>query len=57
MYFTIVWTTTFLSFWKFSRSRWGHHAGGYDKAVTQAFTAGSNNVRTPLSSLSSSTSS
>ncbi|GAA5843506.1 hypothetical protein JCM9279_000771 [Rhodotorula babjevae] len=43
MYFTIVWTTTFLSFWKFSRSRWGRHAGGYDKAVTQAFTAGSNN--------------
>lgn len=43
MYFTIVWTTTFLSFWKFSQSRWGSHAGGYDKAVTQAFTAGSNN--------------
>ncbi|GAA6053210.1 hypothetical protein JCM3770_000033 [Rhodotorula araucariae] len=43
MYFTLVWTSTFLSFWKFSRSRWGAHAGGYDKAVTQAFTAGSNN--------------
>ncbi|GAA5838286.1 hypothetical protein JCM11251_003453 [Rhodosporidiobolus azoricus] len=43
MYFTLVWTATFLSFWKFSRSRWGKYAGGYDKAVTQAFTAGSNN--------------
>ncbi|GAA5905730.1 hypothetical protein JCM6882_000445 [Rhodosporidiobolus microsporus] len=43
MYFTLVWTATFLSFWKFSRSRWGKAAGGYEKAVTQAFTAGSNN--------------
>ncbi|GAA5869899.1 hypothetical protein JCM8547_008100 [Rhodosporidiobolus lusitaniae] len=43
LYFTIVWTSTFLSFWRFSRSRWGKHAGGYDKAVVQAFTAGSNN--------------
>ncbi|GJN93355.1 hypothetical protein Rhopal_006408-T1 [Rhodotorula paludigena] len=44
MYFTLVWTASFLSFWRFARSRrWGHLAGGYDKAVTQAFTAGSNN--------------
>ncbi|GAA6023300.1 hypothetical protein JCM10207_006226 [Rhodosporidiobolus poonsookiae] len=43
MYFTLVWTGTFLSFWKFSQSRWGKLAGGYDKAITQAFTAGSNN--------------
>ncbi|GAA6027781.1 hypothetical protein JCM8097_001714 [Rhodosporidiobolus ruineniae] len=43
LYFTIVWTTTFVSFWRFSQSRWGHYAGGYDKAVVQAFTAGSNN--------------
>lgn len=49
MYFTLVWTASFLSFWRFARSRrWGHLAGGYDKAVTQAFTAGSNNVRLSL---------
>ncbi|SCZ90607.1 BZ3500_MvSof-1268-A1-R1_Chr1-3g02096 [Microbotryum saponariae] len=43
MYFTIVWTVTFYSFYKFSRSKYGAIAGGYEKAVTQAFTAGSNN--------------
>ncbi|KAK4331295.1 putative Arsenical-resistance protein 3 (putative) [Rhodotorula toruloides] len=43
MYFTIVWTSTFIAFWQFSKSRWGRYAGGYDKAVVQAFTAGSNN--------------
>ncbi|KDE05394.1 hypothetical protein MVLG_04192 [Microbotryum lychnidis-dioicae p1A1 Lamole] len=43
MYFTIVWTVTFYSFYKFSRSKYGAIAGGYEKAATQAFTAGSNN--------------
>ncbi|SCV68586.1 BQ2448_707 [Microbotryum intermedium] len=43
MYFTIVWTVTFYSFYKFSRSKYGAIAGGYEKAVTQAFTTGSNN--------------
>lgn len=44
LYFTIVWTVTFYSFYRFSRSKkYGAIAGGYDKAVTQAFTAGSNN--------------
>jgi ACR3 family arsenite transporter len=47
MYFTIVWTSTFIAFWQFSKSRWGRYAGGYDKAVVQAFTAGSNNVSVP----------
>lgn len=44
LYFTIVWTVTFYSFYRFSQSKkYGAIAGGYDKAVTQAFTAGSNN--------------
>lgn len=45
LYFTIVWTSTFFSFWAFSRTKRGASWGGYEKAVTQAFTAGSNNVR------------
>jgi ACR3 family arsenite transporter len=46
MYFITVWTATFLAFWKLSRSRWSAGiAGGYDMAVTQAFTAASNNVK------------
>jgi len=42
-YFTIVWTTTFFTFWRLSRSSLGRNLGGYEMAVTQAFTAGSNN--------------
>ena len=39
-----MWTVTFYSFYRFSQSKkYGSIAGGYDKAVTQAFTAGSNN--------------
>ncbi|TFY63586.1 hypothetical protein EVG20_g6255 [Dentipellis fragilis] len=47
LYFATVWTTTFVAFWALSRSRYGAVAGvgGYERAVTQAFTAGSNNVR------------
>ncbi|TFY81267.1 hypothetical protein EWM64_g2747 [Hericium alpestre] len=48
LYFSIVWTSTFFAFWAFSRSRRGSTMGGYDKAVTQAFTAGSNNASIPV---------
>lgn len=44
LYFTVVWSVTFFSFWKLSRSSYGHRLGGYEMAATQAFTAGSNNV-------------
>ncbi|KAF8915157.1 sodium bile acid symporter family-domain-containing protein [Mucidula mucida] len=43
LYFTIVWTATFFLFWRLSRSSRGANLGGYEMAVTQAFTAGSNN--------------
>ncbi|TIB77627.1 arsenical-resistance protein [Wallemia mellicola] len=45
LYFIIVWFATFLGFWKLDRShRYRDLAGGgYERAVTQAFTAGSNN--------------
>ncbi|KZV93860.1 arsenical-resistance protein, partial [Exidia glandulosa HHB12029] len=42
LYFTIVWGLTFFAFWKFSRTH-RRGLGGYEMAVTQAFTAGSNN--------------
>ncbi|KAA1475302.1 arsenical-resistance protein [Dentipellis sp. KUC8613] len=52
LYFATVWTTTFLAFWALSRSRYamGGGGGGYERAVTQAFTAGSNNPCSPASS-------
>ncbi|KAK0194048.1 sodium bile acid symporter family-domain-containing protein [Armillaria mellea] len=41
LYFSIVWTATFFAFWALSRRH--SSFGGYEKAVTQSFTAGSNN--------------
>lgn len=44
LYFVVVWTTTFMAFWYLSRRKsTSQLAGGYEYAVTQAFTAGSNN--------------
>jgi len=43
LYFIIVWSSTFFGLYYFGRSRAGTSLGGYDKAVVQAFTAGSNN--------------
>ncbi|KAG8978798.1 hypothetical protein FRB90_008341 [Tulasnella sp. 427] len=44
LYFIIVWSTTFSALYNLSRNQWaGDGLGGYDKAVVQAFTAGSNN--------------
>lgn len=49
LYFTIVWTTTFFSFWYIARYRARKSGsgtmakGGYERAVTQAFTTSSNN--------------
>lgn len=43
LYFAVVWTVTFFAFWKLARSSHGRRFGGYEMAVTQAFTAGSNN--------------
>lgn len=42
IYFTVVWTSTFLLVWKLSR-RYGRKNWGYQAAVVQSFTAGSNN--------------
>ncbi|KAG8932453.1 hypothetical protein FRC01_013823 [Tulasnella sp. 417] len=43
LYFVIVWSTTFFSLYYLSRRRFSENLGGYDKAVVQSFTAGSNN--------------
>ncbi|TIB28060.1 hypothetical protein E3P84_04160 [Wallemia ichthyophaga] len=44
LYFVLVWTLTFAGFWRLNYSRrFSSFAGGYERAVTQAFTAGSNN--------------
>ncbi|KAG9026723.1 hypothetical protein FRB95_008529 [Tulasnella sp. JGI-2019a] len=43
LYFVIVWTTTFSSLYYLSRRRYADSVGGYEKAIVQAFTAGSNN--------------
>lgn len=43
LYFVIVWSTTFFSLYYLSRRRFSDSLGGYDKAVVQSFTAGSNN--------------
>ncbi|KAG8711549.1 hypothetical protein FRC09_020536, partial [Ceratobasidium sp. 395] len=43
LYFVIVWVSTFFGLYFFSRRRAGSSFGGYEKAVVQAFTAGSNN--------------
>ncbi|EJU03881.1 arsenical-resistance protein ACR3 [Dacryopinax primogenitus] len=43
LYFTIVWNCTFFGLYFLGRSRRGRALGGYDKAVVQAFTAGSSN--------------
>ncbi|KAG8969278.1 hypothetical protein FRC05_001137 [Tulasnella sp. 425] len=43
LYFVIVWSTTFFSLYHLSRKRFSDSLGGYDKAVVQSFTAGSNN--------------
>ncbi|KAK0554884.1 arsenicals resistance [Tilletia horrida] len=42
LYFAIIWTATFVLVWKLSR-RYGAKTWGYQMAVVQAFTAGSNN--------------
>ncbi|KAL9932172.1 hypothetical protein V8E36_008944 [Tilletia maclaganii] len=42
LYFTIMWGGTFVLVWKLSR-RYGAKTWGYQMAVVQAFTAGSNN--------------
>ena len=47
----IVWTTTFFTLYHLSRGRFSDSVGGYDKAVVQAFTAGSNNFVRRLSLL------
>ncbi|KIY53456.1 arsenical-resistance protein, partial [Fistulina hepatica ATCC 64428] len=43
LYFVIMWFGTFFTLWFVSRTRKGAFLGGYEKVVTQAFTAGSNN--------------
>ncbi|KZT56824.1 arsenical-resistance protein [Calocera cornea HHB12733] len=43
LYFIIVWSSTFFGLYYLGRSGRGKALGGYDKAVVQAFTAGSNN--------------
>ncbi|KAG8872807.1 hypothetical protein FRB98_009354, partial [Tulasnella sp. 332] len=43
LYFIIVWTTTLFALYHLSRWRFAESIGGYDKAIVQAFTAGSNN--------------
>ncbi|KZO92864.1 arsenical-resistance protein ACR3 [Calocera viscosa TUFC12733] len=43
LYFIIVWSSTFFGLYYLGRSGRGRALGGYDKAVVQAFTAGSNN--------------
>ncbi|KAK0544675.1 arsenicals resistance [Tilletia horrida] len=42
LYFAIIWTATFVLVWQLSR-RYGAKTWGYQMAVVQAFTAGSNN--------------
>jgi len=43
LYFVIVWNCTFFTLYYFSRKGFADSIGGYEKAVVQAFTAGSNN--------------
>ncbi|KAF8598525.1 arsenical-resistance protein [Ceratobasidium sp. AG-I] len=43
LYFFIVWSSTFFGLYFLNRRRTGPNFGGYEKAVVQAFTAGSNN--------------
>ncbi|EGG03002.1 uncharacterized protein MELLADRAFT_38316 [Melampsora larici-populina 98AG31] len=43
LYFIIVWSITFFTFWRIRTTSWGRTYSSYEKAVTQAFTAGSNN--------------
>ncbi|CAE6396166.1 unnamed protein product [Rhizoctonia solani] len=43
LYFIIVWSSTFFGLYFLSRRRIGPKLGGYEKAVVQSFTAGSNN--------------
>ncbi|KAG9093273.1 hypothetical protein FRC06_011586, partial [Ceratobasidium sp. 370] len=43
LYFVIVWSTTFFGLYFLNRRRVGFNFGGYEKAVVQAFTTGSNN--------------
>ncbi|KAG8774383.1 hypothetical protein FRC12_002022 [Ceratobasidium sp. 428] len=43
LYFVVVWVSTFFGLYFLSQRRAGSSFGGYEKAVVQAFTAGSNN--------------
>ncbi|KAB5589539.1 Arsenite transporter [Ceratobasidium theobromae] len=43
LYFIIVWFTTFFGLYSLNRRSTGPSLGGYEKAVVQSFTAGSNN--------------
>ncbi|CCO35190.1 Arsenite resistance protein ArsB [Rhizoctonia solani AG-1 IB] len=43
LYFVIVWSSTFFGLYFLNRRRVGPNLGGYEKAVVQSFTAGSNN--------------
>ncbi|KAH7337318.1 sodium bile acid symporter family-domain-containing protein [Rhizoctonia solani] len=43
LYFIIVWSSTFFGLYYLNRRRVGPNLGGYEKAVVQSFTAGSNN--------------
>ncbi|KAJ1299443.1 hypothetical protein OPQ81_002691 [Rhizoctonia solani] len=43
LYFIIVWSSTFFGLYFLNRRRTGPNLGGYEKAVVQSFTAGSNN--------------
>ncbi|QRW19864.1 arsenite resistance protein ArsB [Rhizoctonia solani] len=43
LYFIIVWSSTFFGLYFLNRRRVGPNLGGYEKAVVQSFTAGSNN--------------
>ncbi|KDN35157.1 hypothetical protein RSAG8_11802, partial [Rhizoctonia solani AG-8 WAC10335] len=43
LYFIIVWSSTFFGLYFLNRRRIGPNLGGYQKAVVQSFTAGSNN--------------
>jgi len=43
LYFAIMWTSAFLLIWRLSKSAGGSKDYGYEMAVVQSFTAGSNN--------------
>ncbi|KGB78170.1 arsenical-resistance protein [Cryptococcus deuterogattii R265] len=43
LYFAIMWTSTFALIWWLSQKKGGGRKWGYEMAVVQAFTAGSNN--------------